>query len=238
MNWKNAFNIYKGERIALIVLLVLIVITIIVNIVLSSMNKTDIQVIQNPQFEKEYAEFHKQLKEKEKTSPNYSTQKKYQHQEEETYYDNKDSYKPNTSYVRQEKFAAGEYISLNEKDTAQWKKVPGIGSSFAARIVKYGDLLGGYSSINQLHEVYGMQDELFNKIKPFISLSNTNTEKMDVNKSEFKQLLNHPYLEYPQVKAIFNIRNKKGKVESLEQLSLLEEFTDKDIERLRPYLKF
>lgn len=35
MNWKNAFNIYKGERIALIVLLVLIVITIIINIVLS-----------------------------------------------------------------------------------------------------------------------------------------------------------------------------------------------------------
>ncbi len=195
------------------------------------------KIIQNPQFEKEYAEFHKQLKEKERTSPKYSIQKKYQHHEEDIYAEN---YKdlPVDTYVKQEKFDTGEYISLNEKDTAEWKKVPGIGSGFAARIVKYGNLLGGYSSINQLHEVYGMQDELFNKIKPYIALSDAKIEKIDVNKSEFKQLLNHPYLEYNQVKAIFNIRSRKGKVEYLEQLSLLEEFTDKDIERLRPYLKF
>ena len=35
--------------------------------------------------------------------------------------------------------SASEFISLNKSDTADWKKIPGIGSSYAKRIVKYRD---------------------------------------------------------------------------------------------------
>jgi tRNA U34 5-carboxymethylaminomethyl modifying enzyme MnmG/GidA len=53
-----------------------------------------------------------------------------------------------------------------------------------------------------------------------------------------RDLLRHPYLNYNQVQTIFNLRDKKGRISSIEELSLLDEFTDDDIERLRPYLQF
>lgn len=41
-----------------------------------------------------------------------------------------------------------------------------------------------------------------------------------------------------QAKVIIEYRRKKGKLKSLSQLSLYEEFTEKDLERLSHYLAF
>lgn len=237
MKWKNAFNLYHGEKIGLFVLLGLIAITIVVNTVLSFRQKSSVKIIQNKEFEQEYQAFRATLKEKEERNPTYSKDKKYsQHNREDDSSDDK-KYEPHPAFVKQEKLASGEQISVNETDTAEWKKVPGIGSAYAQRIVKYQESLGGYSSVGQLKEVYGMTDELFDKIAPFVKKEG-GVQKVKVNQWEFKRLVHHPYLEYNQVKAIFDLRNRKGRVASIEQLSLLDEFTDKDIERLRPYLDF
>lgn len=237
MKWKNAFNLYRGERIGLFVLLGLIAITIVVNTVLSFYQKNSVKIIQNEEFEREYQAFRTTLKEKEELHPTYSKDKKYAHNHREDYSSDEKKYAPHTAFVKQEKLASGEQISVNESDTAEWKKIPGIGSAYAQRIVKYQESLGGYTSVNQLKEVYGMTDELFEKIEPFVR-EEGNVQKIKVNQWEFKQLLRHPYLEYNQVKAIFDLRKRKGRVASVEQLSLLEEFSDKDMERLRPYLDF
>jgi len=52
-----------------------------------------------------------------------------------------------------EKYASGTVVSLNEADTSQLKRVPGIGSGLAKMIVAYRDKLGGFTHLEQLQEI-------------------------------------------------------------------------------------
>jgi len=141
------------------------------------------------------------------------------------------------AYPSVEKLSEGETIFLNETDTAKWKKVPGIGSAYASRIVKYRNLLGGFIRVDQLREVYGIDQEFFSRIAPYIE-SDGNFNKISINYMEFNELLHHPYLNYKQVQAIVSLRRKKGDIISIRELSILDEFTPEDILRLEPYLEF
>ncbi|MDR0743893.1 MAG: helix-hairpin-helix domain-containing protein, partial [Tannerella sp.] len=73
------------------------------------------------------------------------------------------------TYVRTEKFPKGTVVELNTADTVILKKVPGIGSAFSKRIVNYRNLLGGYYSVTQLSEVYGIDEEKYNALMPWFS---------------------------------------------------------------------
>ena len=142
-------------------------------------------------------------------------------------------------YVKQEKFSTNEFIYLNETDTTEWKKVPGIGSSFSARIVKYQTTLGGFRSIEQLKEVYGVTDEVFDKIAPYVRVDkNFAIVKLSINKREFKEILAHPYINYEQTKAIVNLRKRIGAITSMNELAMLDEFSPFDIIRITPYVAF
>jgi DNA uptake protein ComE-like DNA-binding protein len=63
-------------------------------------------------------------------------------------------------------------------------------------------------------------------------------EKVRINTADFEELNKHPYISYKQAKVITDIRERKGDIESVSRLSLLEEFTANDIRRLTPYLLF
>lgn len=47
-----------------------------------------------------------------------------------------------------------------------------------------------------------------------------------------------PYMDFYKAKAIMEYRRKRGKIKGLSQLSMFEEFTEKDLKRLSPYLTF
>jgi competence ComEA-like helix-hairpin-helix protein len=141
------------------------------------------------------------------------------------------------SYPRVEKLSDGETISLNSTDTTEWKKVPGIGTVYASRIVKYRERLGGFVRKEQLLEVYGVDNELYMRIEPYIEVGGR-VHKVCVNQLEFKELLRHPYLSYKQVQAIVNLRHRKGRIDSIKELGMLDEFTSDDIYQLEPYLEF
>ena len=72
--------------------------------------------------------------------------------------------------------------------------------------------------MEQLFEVKGMDTARFAAIKPYIILEHNEIIKLNVNHDEFKTLLRHPYLEYEQVKAIVNHRERKGFITNWEQL--------------------
>lgn len=141
------------------------------------------------------------------------------------------------TYSKIPKLAEGETIAINTTDTTAWKMVPGVGSTFARRIVAYGHRLGGYVSEQQLLEVYGIDKQRFDQIVPYIRLEGA-IRQMPINRLEFKELLRHPYLSYDHVKAIFAQKRKSGNITSIEQLAHLAPFTDDDIARLEPYLSF
>ena len=132
------------------------------------------------------------------------------------------------------KLAEGETIVLNGADTTQLKKVPGIGSYYAREIVRYGERLGGYVSVDQLDEI----DDFPHAAKKYFSIRQPVTRKLRINSLSLQELRRHPYINYYQAKAIVDYRRLKGPIESLQQLRLSADFPPEAISRLEPYVEY
>src|SRR5687767_7242716 len=61
-------------------------------------------------------------------------------------------------------------IDINAADTSAFISLPGIGSKLALRIVNFRDKLGGFYSVDQVGETYGLPDSTFQKIKQWLKL--------------------------------------------------------------------
>lgn len=151
--------------------------------------------------------------------------------------------KPGKSYASSfrsasAKFPVGTTVELNTADTSLLKKVPGIGSSFARRIVKYRNLLGGFYTVAQLGEVYGIDEERYKALAPWFRADASLIRPLQINRIPSDSLPYHPYLNKPQRRVLRQLRQQKGRIGSWENLQLLEEFSDADRERLAPYLSF
>ena len=109
-------------------------------------------------------------------------------------------------------------LQLNTADSTELIVLPQIGEVMASRIHRYRDRLGGYVSLDQLFEVKGMDSARFETIRPYLLLDQEAVRRLDVNHDAFKTLLRHPYLEYEQVKAIVNHRERKGFIRDWKQL--------------------
>jgi len=161
--------------------------------------------------------------------------------EKRTYYQQPEKtveFSPKSNFPQKEKYPEGTVIELNACDTNQLMKIPGIGTSFAKRITAYRNILGGYYRLQQLQEVYGMYEELYEKITPYLRIDTGLIQPILVNSASLDKLRSHPYLNFYQAKAIIDIRKKKGKINSINELMLLEEFSESDIEKVRHYLSF
>lgn len=132
------------------------------------------------------------------------------------------------------KYPEGTTVDVNVADTAELKKIPGIGSGIAKAIVAYRNRLGGFYSLEQLGEIEYMTPSLMKWFK----LDGASIRPLNINEAGLDKLRAHPYLNYYQAKIILEHRKKKGQIKSLSQLALYEEFTEKDLERLSAYISF
>ena len=132
------------------------------------------------------------------------------------------------------KYEEGTIVDLNKADTSILKRIPGIGSTLARMIVVYRQRLGGFYDVSQLQEVPHVRVEL-NK---WFVVTPAGLHKIQVNSSSLDKLRSHPYMDFYKAKAIMEYRRKRGKIKGLSQLSMFEEFTEKDLKRLSPYLTF
>lgn len=137
-----------------------------------------------------------------------------------------------------DKFVELTPVELNSADTALLRKIPGIGSGFAAMVINYRQQLGGYYRVEQLKELRGVSDSLYAQWEPWFYIDLSLISRLSVNKAGITRLRNHPYLDFYQAKAIVELRKQYDRIEGWHELSLLEEFGREDIIRLTPYLHF
>lgn len=128
-------------------------------------------------------------------------------------------------------------IELNSVDSIGLLPLPGIGPAFAKRVIKYRSLLGGYYSIEQLREVYGFTDSLFQVVRSYVKVDPTLVTKIDLNTEDFKKLNAHPYISYEETKTIFNYRRKNGAITKLEHLKICIS-DEEQLKKIIPYLGF
>ena len=132
------------------------------------------------------------------------------------------------------KIKENEHVVLNTADTTQLRTVPGIGAYYAKEIVRHGQWLGGYVSVDQLDEIEGFPQES----KKYFVIQGASPKKLNVNKLNLQQLRKHPYINYYQAKTILDYRRLHGKITSLDDLRLSKDFPPEAIRRLEPYVEF
>lgn len=132
------------------------------------------------------------------------------------------------------KFPEGTVVDLNRADTAELKRIPNIGSALARMIVGYRKRLGGFVNLDQLAEI----NLSVEKVRPWFVVNAQEIEQINLNRVSVERLKQHPYFNFYQAKVIVEHRKKRGKLTSLQQLKLYEEFTPDDLKRVAPYVCF
>ena len=127
-------------------------------------------------------------------------------------------------------------IDINTADTTAFISLPGIGSKLAARIVGFREKLGGFYSIDQVGETYGVPDSTFQKIKQYLKLESTLIRKININTATVDELKVHPYIKWSIANPIVAYRNEHGSFMKIEDIKKVMILTDQVYDKIAPYL--
>jgi competence protein ComEA len=127
-------------------------------------------------------------------------------------------------------------IDINTADTTTFISLPGIGRKLAARIVNFRDKLGGFYSISQIGETYGLPDSAFQKVKQYLRLENASVKKININTATVDELKAHPYIKYSIANPIIAYRKEHGPFSKVEDVKKMMTITDDIYNRISPYL--
>lgn len=147
-----------------------------------------------------------------------------------TSYQRKTNTTPNT-----QKTEPSFIFDINTADTNDLKKVKGIGSVLSNRIIKFRNQLGGFHSIEQLNEVYGLKGEALTNLKQRITIS-INCELIDINSVDITTLAAHPYISYDLARSIIGVREKFGDYHSPQEIMDKGLIKRHKFEKLKHYL--
>tara|TARA_Y100000739_G_scaffold219883_1_gene218756 strand:- start:570 stop:1385 length:816 start_codon:yes stop_codon:yes gene_type:complete len=126
------------------------------------------------------------------------------------------------------------FIDINSASAESFQTINGIGEIISNRIIKFRNSLGGFYSIRQLENVYGIDSDIIRRNYDVFKL-NTVHSKMNVNKSGLKKLKKHPFINAQQAEEIIKIRSVYGKIDSIK---LKDIFTAKEWSDVKYYLKW
>ena len=129
-------------------------------------------------------------------------------------------------------------FDINQCDTTALIRLKGIGSKLALRIVKFRDGLGGFYSMDQFNEVYGLDSVALGELRQYAKVSSP-VKKIQINTASTEELGRHPYFRNrKQVQVLINYRNEHGPFRSLEALKNVKVLDEVTIQKTGPYLSF
>lgn len=131
---------------------------------------------------------------------------------------------------------APKTIDINTADTSAFISLPGIGTRLAARIVNFRGKLGGFTSVEQLGETYGLPDSTFQKIRSRLVVESGALQAININTATKEVLSGHPYINWKLANAIVAYREQHGtftSVDDLKNIMILDEAT---FQKIKPYL--
>jgi competence protein ComEA len=129
-------------------------------------------------------------------------------------------------------------LEINSASREEFMELKGIGEKLSERIIAYREKLGGFVSIDQIAEVYGLSAETFEKIKPKLRVDLSLVQKLNLNELDVKTLAQHPYISFALAKLIVNYREQHGPYEKVEDLLNSKGIEPQDVKKIEAYAIF
>ena len=154
---------------------------------------------------------------------------------------NKKEYKefkkyPNQAFAKKEKIVL---IDINQATKEDLIKIYGIGEAISVRILKQKEVLGGFVSMEQMKDIWGLSPEVIENLNSHFKVSVLpNFKKIDINNASLKELSQFYYFKYPLAKEIVTYRSMKGNISNIEDLTKIKGFPVDKAKTIELYLAF
>lgn len=143
----------------------------------------------------------------------------------------------NTDYTPENKPRyVSKTIEVNTADIAGFESLYGIGNKLATKIVNFRDKLGGFYSVDQVGETYGIPDSTFQRIKAQLKVDAGFIKKININTASYDELNNHPYISAKLAFQVLKQRKEKGNFTAIENVKELVAQTNDSYERVSKYI--
>lgn len=130
-----------------------------------------------------------------------------------------------------------EVKDINKATIEELLTISGVDLKMAQRIIAYRNLLKGYSTDEQLFEVYYLKKEIAVSILQHFKIRELpELKKININTATFKELLHTPYLDYNLTRQICRYRDQNDFFESLDELKKIDSFPIEKFDRIALYL--
>ena len=126
-------------------------------------------------------------------------------------------------------------VEINQADSNDYIQLPGIGNRLAQRIINFRNKLGGFYSVDQIAETYGLPDSTFKMIRGYLK-SGSDVKKISLNVCSKEELKSHPYIKWNLANAIIEYRNQHGPFKKLEDIKNILLINDSTFSKIAPYL--
>lgn len=137
-----------------------------------------------------------------------------------------------------ERRASRVMIDINEADQEEWTYLPGIGKGYARRICRFREALGGFASVQQVGETFGLPDSTFQRILPHLQ-PGAFQPGVRINEWDAAQLAGHPYIGPKEARILVNFRSQHGAYHSAKDIRRALIMIDTLLlNRILPYMNY
>jgi DNA uptake protein ComE-like DNA-binding protein len=142
----------------------------------------------------------------------------------------------NTAFAKKEKIAI---IDINQATQEDLIKIYGIGEAISIRILKFKESLGGFVSMEQMNDIWGLSPEVIENLNTHFKVSALpKLKKIDINNASIKELSEFPYFKYPISKNIVTFRSMNGDFKNSDDLTKIKGMSIEKANIIVLYLNF
>lgn len=142
----------------------------------------------------------------------------------------------NMAFAKKEKMII---IDINQATKEDLIKVYGIGEAISIRILKFKESLGGFVTMEQMNDIYGLSPEVIENLNiHFKVLATPTVKKIDINNASIQELSLFPYFKYPISKNIVTFRSMNGDIKNIEDLTKIKGLSIEKAKIIVLYLDF
>ena len=130
-------------------------------------------------------------------------------------------------------------LDINLATAEDFKAVYGIGEVFSGRILNFRNRLGGFVSMKQLNDIWGLPPEVVERLEQKFKLNTTSSiKKIDINNASIQELKDFPYFNYKIAKEIVTYRSMNGDFKDEFDLTKIKGLSTQNTSIIALYLLF